>query len=167
MAKIGIFFGSDTGNMEDAINLLAENLGNDNVDIFDVSEDVADKLKDYDKFIFASSTWGDGELQADWEEFIDELKDVDFSGKTVAIVGMGDQDSYTDTFCDSIKLIYDEVKDAKVVGATSTEGYDFEESQSVIDGKFIGLALDEDNQDDLTSERIEKWANQIKGDFGI
>jgi flavodoxin I len=167
MANIGIFFGSDTGNMEDGVNALADVLGNDNVDIFDVSEDVVDKLKDYDKFIFASSTWGDGELQADWEDFIEELKNIDFKGKTIAIMGMGDQDAYSDTFCDAMKLIYDEVKDGNIVGFTSTDGYDYEESQSVIDNKFIGLVLDEDNQDDLSEERISNWANLIKSDFGI
>jgi flavodoxin I len=27
---------------------------------------------------------------------------------------------------------------------------------------FVGLALDEDNQEELTDQRIEKWVKQIK-----
>jgi len=53
------------------------------------------------------------------------------------------------------------------VGQTSTDGYDFEESLAVVDDMFLGLVIDEDNQDDLTDERLESWANQIKGDLGL
>lgn len=52
-----------------------------------------------------------------------------------------------------------------MVGQTPTDGYHFEASKAVEGGKFVGLVIDEDNQDDLTDERISKWVEQIKGSF--
>ena len=45
-----------------------------------------------------------------------------------------------------------------VVDGWPTEGYDFDESTAVRDGAFVGLAVDEDNQEALTSQRVWKWA---------
>ena len=37
--------------------------------------------------------------------------------------------------------------------------------QSLLDdGKFCGLALDEDNEDDKTEGRIKAWVEQLKGE---
>ena len=51
---------------------------------------------------------------------------------------------------------------ANIVGAVSTDGYTFDESTAVVDGKFVGLALDEDNESDKTDERIAAWVEEIK-----
>lgn len=40
----------------------------------------------------------------------------------------------------------------ETVGYWSTDGYEFTDSKAVRDGKFAGLALDEDNQSELTNE---------------
>ncbi len=54
-------------------------------------------------------------------------------------------------------------KGAVVVGGNwPTEGYDFEASNAVIEGGFVGLAIDEDNQDDLTDERVSAWVEALK-----
>jgi len=34
-----------------------------------------------------------------------------------------------------------------------------------VDGKFLGLAIDEDNQKDLTAKRVEEWVALIKPAF--
>ena len=167
MSKIGVIYGSDSGNTEDVVKRLADLLGTDNVDIIEVSGSSAEEISSYDKLILASSTWGDGDLQSDWDDFGSKLDAVDFNGKTVAILGLGDQDSYSDCFCDSIFLLHEKVKDANIIGQTSADGYEFEESKSVVDGKFLGLAIDEDCQDDLTDERLESWVGQIKSDLGL
>jgi flavodoxin I len=60
-----------------------------------------------------------------------------------------------------------EKQGAVLKGFWPVEGYDFEESESVENGKFFGLALDFDNQDELTEPRIDKWVNQIRREFGI
>ncbi len=48
------------------------------------------------------------------------------------------------------------------VGYWSTDGYEFTDSKALRDGKFVGLALDEANQSDLTQERIKAWVAQLK-----
>jgi len=167
MSKIGLIYGSDGGNTEDVVIRLSKLLGKDNVDLKEVSDTSSNEISTYEKLILASSTWGDGDLQSDWDDFESNLDNVDFKGKTVALIGLGDQDSYGDSFCESIALLYDKVKDANVIGQTSTDGYDFASSNAVEDDHFLGLAIDEDNQDDLTDKRLEDWANQIKGDLGL
>jgi flavodoxin I len=49
-----------------------------------------------------------------------------------------------------------------------TDGYNFEASRAVFEeGWFVGLALDEDNQSDLTMDRIREWLEQIAQDVNI
>jgi len=167
MAKIGLFYGSDTGNTESVAKRLIDVLGKENFDLIEVTDTSSEKVSSYDKLIFATSTWGFGDLQADWEEFIDNLDDVDFSTKTIALIGLGDAEGYEDTFCNALSLLHEKVKDATLVGQTSTDGYEYEDTTAVVDDKFLGLVIDEENQDDLTDERIANWAEQIKGDLGL
>ena len=126
-----------------------------------------DDLQKYDNLIFGASTWEIGELQEDWESFIDVLEDVDYNGKTVAFFGTGDADGYPDTFVDALGIIYERIADsgAKFIGQVDPDEYTFDESRAIIDGTFIGLPIDEDNEPDLTDGRLEKWANQIKGEL--
>lgn len=168
--KIGLFFGSTTGNTEEIADLLAAELKNQefDVDVKDVSDAEPKELLEYDKLVLASSTWHDGQLQDDWSCIYDDLESIDFSGKEVGLVGLGDQEGYSDTFLNSIGFLARTIidKGGKVVGRWSTEGYEFDESDSIDeDGKFYGLALDQENQDDLTGERITKWVTQIKSEF--
>ena len=167
MGKTAIFYGSTEGNTETVAFKLKDLLGD--VDVFNVDSASADDLANYDNIIFGASTWEIGELQEDWETFIDVLDDVDFGGKTIAYFGLGDADGYPDTFLDALGLIHDRIEDkgCEFVGAWPTDGYDFEESTGVRDGKFLGLAIDEDNHSELTEERVQKWVAQVKGEFGL
>ena len=167
MKNIGLVYGSDGGMTKDVCERLVDIIGEEYVELIDVSTSSAKQISSFDKLIFASSTWGEGDLQSDWEDFEVILDEIDFSNKTIALLGLGDQEGYGDTFAEAISLLYKKVKDAKIIGHTSTDGYDYEESNSVMDGKFIGLVIDEENQDDLTQDRLEKWVKQIKGDFDI
>ena len=161
MAKIGIFYGSTTGVCEDVANKIAEQLGD--ADVYNIAGN-EDKLGDYDVLILGTSTWGFGELQADWIDSVDALGSLDLNGNKVAFFGTGDQSSFGDTFIDGIALLNDEIEKtgATVVGHTSTDGYDFSESKAVVDSEFLGLAIDEVNQSDLTDERIEAWTTELK-----
>lgn len=168
MATIGIFFGSTEGNTERVVSKIQEVLGGDGTAVLhNVNSATADDMAPYENVILACPTWEIGQLQEDWNGFIDELADVDFNGKKVTYVGLGDADGYPDTFLDALGIIHEKIKDsgATFVGAWPTEGYDFEASKGVIDGKFLGLAIDEDNQKDLTEERIKKWVDQLKSEF--
>ncbi len=161
MKKTVIIYGSTTGNAAMAAETIAAKLGGG--DIKEVAKASKDDLENYENLILGSSTWGDGELQDDWYSFLPTLKSANLNGKIVAVFGVGDQFSYSSTYVNAMGELYDAAKaaGAKIIGATSTDGYSFDESTAVRDGKFVGLALDYDNQDSLSVDRITAWANQI------
>jgi flavodoxin I len=166
MAKIGIFYGSTEGNTERVVNQIQEFFGDD-VELHNVNSSTADDMQEYSYLILACPTWEIGRLQEDWDSFIDEIENVDYAGKKVTYLGLGDADGYPDTFLDALGIIHDRIKDkgASFVGAWPTDGYNFNASKGVIDGKFLGLAIDEDNQKDLTQNRVERWVQQLKNEF--
>lgn len=175
MAKIGIFFGTDTGKTRKVAKKIHKKLGDDADAPVNVNKASLEELSKYDSLILGTPTLGDGELpgltagaQAEsWEEFLPQLKGADFSGKTVALFGLGDQEGYGHEFVDALIFIYDVLVEAgaTVVGFWPTDGYTFEASKSIVDDQFVGLVLDEDNQSDQTDERIEAWLEQIKPDL--
>ena len=160
MKKTIVVYGSSTGTCESIANTIAEKLG---VEAINVSDFNADVVAENDNLILGTSTWGAGELQDDWYDGVNVLKDADLSGKTVAIFGCGDSESYSDTFCTAMKEIYDAAEGANIIGSVSTDGYTFDDSDAVVDGKFIGLPLDDVNEDDKTEGRIDAWLDSIKG----
>ena len=164
MNKIGVIYGSTTGTTEDVARRIAEKLNVPSAHIFEVSKLTEALVNEYDVLVLGSSTWGAGELQDDWYDGVNVLKKCDLSHKYVALFGCGDSDSYSDTFCDAIGIIYEDLKDAhcKFCGAVDTAGYTFDSSIAVVDGKFIGLPIDEVNEDNQTEERISAWAEQVK-----
>ena len=109
-------------------------------------------------FIMASPNLWNGRLQDDWASVIDEVADMDFSGKVVAFVGVGDAAIFGANYVEAMKHFYDAVepKGAKIVGFTSTDGYDFEASEAVIDGdKFMGLAIDASFDTDESLQKLK------------
>jgi len=168
MAQIGIFYGSTEGNTERVVTAIQQQLGGEAVAaLHNVNSATADDVAPYSKVILACPTWEIGQLQEDWESFVDELEDVDWAGKKVTYVGLGDADGYPDTFQDALGIIHDRIKDkgATFVGAWPTEGYSFEASKGIVNGKFLGLSIDDDNQKDQTPARISKWVEQLKGEW--
>lgn len=163
MNKTAIIYGSTTGNCETIAQKIADKLGVDGADVINVGSLSADALSEYQNLILGTSTWGAGDMQDDWYDGVETLKGADLSGKTVALFGCGDSSSYSDTFCGGMSEIYNAAKEAgaTVVGAVSTDGYTFDDSAAVVDGQFVGLALDVDNEDDKTDERIEAWVAAI------
>lgn len=161
MKKTIVVFGSSTGMTEEVAGKIADKLG---VEAINVTDFTADTVNENENLLLGTSTWGAGDPQDDWYDGISLLQGSDLSGKTVAIFGVGDSEGYCDTFCGGMRSIYDAVEKAgaKVVGAVSTDGYTFDDSDSVIDGKFLGLALDETNEADKTDERVDAWLNEIK-----
>ena len=159
----GLFYASSTGNTEDVAKRIVTSLGED-IKSYDIADSGYDAIKEYNKIILGVSTWGEGELQDDWEEIWTDFCDINFNGKTVALFGLGDQEGYGDEFVDALGIMYEQVQisGGNVVGFTSSEGYEHDSSKAEIDGQFVGLVVDEDNQDDLTDERIQEWTDNIK-----
>lgn len=162
MKKTVIIYGSSTGTCEDLAARIGAKLGVDN--IINVTDLDSNVIADNDNLILGTSTWGAGEVQDDWYDGLKVIKNADLSGKTVALFGCGDSESYPDTFVGGMSEIYNAVKQAgaNVIGAVATDGYTFDDSESVVDGKFVGLALDEVNEDSKTDERIDNWVAEIK-----
>ena len=172
MAKVGIFFGTDTGNTRKVAKKIATQLGETIADKpVNIQKASVDDLLAYDVLILGSPTYGDGELpgltsgaQAEsWEEFLPTLAGTDFSSKTIALFGLGDQAGYADNFVDAIGIIYDAFSDcgAKFIGFTSCDGYEFNRSKAQLDDKFVGLVLDEDCQKELSEQRLNDWLSAI------
>ncbi|MBE9215456.1 flavodoxin FldA [Plectonema cf. radiosum LEGE 06105] len=165
---IGLFYGTTTGKTESAAETIRDTLGGD-ITMHDIADAEAGDFEQYECLIIGCPTWNIGELQSDWEGFFEELDEIDFSGKTVAYFGTGDQIGYGDNFQDAMGILEEKIsqRGGKTVAYTTTDGYDFNESKALRDGKFCGLALDDDNQSDLTDARIKAWTAQVKSAFGL
>jgi flavodoxin I len=170
MAKIGLFYGTQTGNTQTAAEFIQKEFGGDSVvEVYDISGADANDLQQYEYLIIGCPTWNIGDLQADWERVYDELDTIDFNGKKVAYFGAGDQIGYADNFQDAMGILEEKISSlgGKTVGYWPTDGYEHSESKAVKNGKFVGLAIDEDNQSDLTDTRIKTWVAQLKQEFGV
>lgn len=178
MAKIGIFFGTSTGNTRKIAKSIKKRFDDDTLAApVNINRASPEDIAGYDFLIFGTPTLGDGQLpgksadleEESWEEALEKLADVDFTGKTIALYGLGDQKTYATEFVNALIEIYDFVVDrgGKIVGEWPTDGYSFKTSEAVLDGKFVGLVLDQDNQSDLTESRLEAWLGQIAPIFGL
>ena len=152
MKKTGIFYGSSTGTCEDLANQIADKMGVAASDVYSADKLSADLVKEC-------------ELQDDWYDGIKVLKSADLSFKSIALFGCGDSESYCDTFCDGMGILYEDLKDSGcsfIGNKVGTDGYSFSSSIAVVNGAFVGLALDEVNESDKTAERIDNWTAELK-----
>lgn len=170
MKRIGLFFGSDTGYTESVAHEIVKFIGDEHIDCHDISKCSAETFSRYKFLILGLSTWHDGQLQSAWDNFYETFKTIDFTGKTVAFFGLGDQVGYSEYFVDGIGILAEVVysNGGEIVGVWPTDGYNFESSKAVFEeGWFVGLVLDEDNQCNLTIPRIEQWTEQLLQEFHI
>ncbi len=173
MAKIGLFYGTDTGNTERVAKKVKElveaKIGSGEVELLEIYKKKKEDMAKFDLLILGMPTWYDGELQGDWEEYISEMNQVDFTGKKVAFFGLGDQYGYASYFCDALGVFAEivEKNGGSLVGLTSVAGYEHDFSKAQRGDQFVGLCLDVDNQDELTEERTGTWVNQVLGELGL
>lgn len=165
MGKIAIIYGSSTDNTLSAAKEIQKQLSSLEPTLIDVSKlKSAGDLSEYSSLILGTSTLGLGDLQDDWDGYLSELEKADLTGKTIALFGLGDSSSYPDTFVDGMGHLYEAVKDkgATLVGEVPASNYTYDDSTAVVGDNFVGLALDEDNESNLTKGRITEWVAQIK-----
>lgn len=155
-----VIYGSSTGTCEAIAEKIASKLGCEAVNVQDLTANI---ITNHQNLILGTSTWGAGELQDDWYDGLKTLQSSDLKGKTIAIFGCGDCATYSDTFVGGMGELYNGIKDsgAHFIGSVATDGYTFDDSEAVINGKFIGLPLDDINEDDKTDIRIETWLAQV------
>lgn len=164
MKNICVIYGSSTGTCQGLAEKIGQQLGVQDDGIIDVQNLTADVVNKYDVLILGTSTWGAGEMQDDWYDGVKVLKQAGLQGKTVAVFGCGDSESYSDTFCGGMAELYNAAKEAgaTMIGHVSADGYTYDDSEAVVDGEFVGLALDEVNEDDKTDSRIAAWVEDLK-----
>lgn len=165
MAKIGLYFDTDTGNTRKVAKMIRKLFAEDDVELKNISKVEPADFEKFSAYIVGTPTLGEGELPETFAEFLPSLDSMDLSGKTFALFGLGDQEGYAHEFVDGLGLLYEKLDSlgAEFVGQWPTEGYDFNFSRAVVDdGEFVGLVLDQDNQSDLTAERVETWVSAIK-----
>jgi len=167
MRAVGLFFGTQTGKTEDVAGKIAEAAG---LEAMDIGEVETSDLAGYDGLIVGAPTWHTGADEqrsgTAFDDYIDEIKGLSMGGKPVAVFGTGDSAGYGDNFCDAIEEIHSAFKSAgaKMVGYVDSSGYSHTESKSEAGGKFVGLPLDEDNEDDQTQGRVDAWVKQLKSE---
>ena len=163
MNKTGIFYGSTTGATAEVAEMIAEALGVGKEHVYDVAKTAPSALGDYDLLILGTSTWGDGEMQDDWFDFCDGAEVLDLKGKQFAVFGCGDE-TMSETFCNGMGMLYERFlkTGATPVGYFNEDGYAFEKSGAKVDGKVVGLVLDQVNHPELTAGRIKSWTEEIR-----
>lgn len=166
MKKIGLFYGLKAKKTA-AIAEKIQDCFDDELKVTAVEDAWGKDFEEFDNLIIGTSTWFDGELPTYWDEILPELATINMQGKKVAIFGLGDQVNYPDNFVDGIGILADILRNAgaTIIGETSPEGYRFDKSLALKDGKLQGLAIDLENQPEKTDERIEKWCKQLKAEF--
>jgi len=172
MAKIGLIFGTSTGNTETVAEMIVEEFGDDvdgPIDIDALEEPVSSLFGKYDAFIVGTPTWNTGadveRSGVAWDEiYYTSMQELDLKGKKVAVFGLGDQVSYAENYADASGELHDVFQDlgCQMLGYTSQEGYEHEESKAIRGDKFCGLLCDMVNQEDLTEERVQNWVAQLK-----
>jgi len=168
MKRIGIFYGSTTGNTEKIAKKIRSNLEAGLVDIYNVKDANIIDVEKYENIILGSSTWGVGILQSHFEEFLHKvLKQANLKNKKIAIFGTGDSTLYPESFADSIGVIFEalEGKGVSFVGEFPTDGYHFDTSLSIFRDKFVGLPLDDDSDEEQNKFRISIWTDLLKLDM--
>ena len=169
MKKTAIIYSFNTIKTGKAAKMIAEHFGENEVDQVNAEDITSEKFLGYDNLILGVPTWFDGELPNYWDEFVPEIEDMDLKGKKITIFGNGNQIGYSENFVDGIGIMANLLsqRGAKIIGHTSTEGYTFERSRALIGDKFMGLALDFENQAAKNKDRIKNWAENIKKEINL
>lgn len=170
-APIGLFYGSSTCYTEMAGEKIRAQIGEQRVDFFNIVDTPIIEAQFYDCLIFGIPTWDYGELQEHWEDIWPDLNDLDLHGKKAALYGLGDQIGYPEWFLDAMGYLHDKLVEqgAAMVGYWPNNGYQFEQSRALNADRtqFVGLALDDENEFQLSEQRIASWCRQVMREFHL
>jgi len=163
MAKIGLFYDSDTGNTRKVAKMIRKQFDEDDIELKSITKVEPADFENYSALSSAPPPSAMANCRS-WDGFIPELDALDFSGKTIALFGLGDQEEYAHEFVDALGILYEtfEPLGASFVGFWPLDDYEYDISRGELDGKFVGLVIDQDNQSSLTAKRVETWVQQIK-----
>ncbi|RJE72437.1 MULTISPECIES: flavodoxin [Reichenbachiella] len=163
--EVGLFYGSDSGNTEEVVKMFVDSWNISELEVIEGSDMTVEDYARFDFIIIGLSTWYDGELQSDFEDFFEQFQTIDFSGKVVAMFGLGDQYDYAEYFVDGLGILGEVIlaNGGHIIGMWPNVDYDFDESKGLFeDGLFYGLPLDSDNQRDMNEPRLAAWMQKLE-----
>lgn len=165
--QVGIFYAPSGGSVQKVARQIKQKLAEVQPDMQVISDIVPLQLLDYHNLILVCSTLGrntwEMEQKDPWSSFLPKMLRIRLDGRKVALVGLGDHVSYPNNFVDGMGILGQTVEEigGKLIGATPTRDYIFNDSRALRDGKFIGLPLDEDYEAEKTEERLNGWISNI------
>ena len=167
MEKIGLFYSFNSHKTKLAAQKIIEKFGPGEIEAVNAETITEEEFLQYNNLILGVPTWFDGEFPNYWDEFVPAMEEMDLAGKKIAIFGLADQKGYPENFGDAVGLMANLVRKcgAEVIGETSPEGYTYESSKALQNGKFVGLILDQENQARLTPERLDMWIEDLRKSF--
>jgi len=167
MSKTAIIYSFNTRKTGKIATQVQEQFNDPDIEMLNAEDITEEGFLACDRIIMGVPTWFDGELPNYWDEFVPALEDMDLSGKKIALFGLGDQKGYPENFLDGVGIMAGilEAQCATLVGFTSIEGYEFEDSRAQRDDQFTGLAIDYENQGSMNKQRIAAWVEQLQNEF--
>lgn len=171
MKTIGIVYWPKRGSVELNAKRIRQEWGESDAEMIPLRDMDLDILKKYKYLIFGCSTvgadtWRDAYTGNPWLAFYAKMSKTNFDlqGKKVALYGLGDQILYPWHYVDELARLGKELTEhgAVIVGKWPAEGYEHTESKALKDDFFLGLALDEHNQPDLSPVRIREWIADLR-----
>lgn len=172
MSKIAIFYGPEKGAVDRVAALLASKMEKLQPDMIPVNSASAEDLARYDTILFGISTigrdtWDQKFGNVDWAKFMPTVTSFNFTGKKVAIFGLGDHITYAYHFVNSMGVLAKLItkNGGQLIGKVSPEGYTFQDSEALEGGQFLGLPIDEDFEPELTEGRLSCWVEQLNGEI--
>lgn len=161
MDKVHVIYGSTTGMTETVAQRIAADFDTTAVNVATAGADAFDA----ELVILGSSTWGCGDPQDDWAATgVAQLEAADWTGKKVAVFGLGDAQGFADTFCDAMADLAQKAvaKGATLVGTLPLDAFPGASSRIVDGDHLVGLALDETNEADKTDARLAAWEAAVR-----
>lgn len=161
--KKAIIYSFNTTRTRAVAETMLPLLGEFDTELMNIEDMEASDFLRFDMIICGVPTWFDGELPVYWDEWLPAIKEMDFSGKKVAIFGLADQIRFPENFADAVGILARAFRErgAEIIGSTENLGYRFGSSKALENNRFLGLILDEDNQPGLTAGRLNDWIGQI------
>lgn len=163
-----LFYGTQSGMSPNIAADIGDMLSDYIDEVVDIGTATASDLQNEDFLVLGGGTFGSGELTSDWERFWPQMDTIDFTGKKVALFSLGDAWAYGDNFCSVMRMFQDKIQQrgGQIIGrgAPASE-YNFDHSEAVEDGFFIGAALDEMNESRQTPRRLRQWTLSVIADL--
>lgn len=167
MVLYATMFGATELVAEQVAAELRSQLEQDDVPCRDVAYLDLTALAGFDLLVLGLCTWNIGQLPSDLETRLPELAALDLSGKLLALFGTGDAVGYPDTFLDALDIVDEALQPtgATRVGSWPVRGYTFTASLAQRGDEFLGLGIDEDNERELTEERVKGWVAKLLSEY--